>query len=142
MTSSQPKEQNTLKEADWELDFYSRPILEPNGKKRWELLISSSQEFSDPKLFRWEKRCPADEVNSLWLSKALQEAINDAKDQGWDAPIRLRCWRTSMRAMIKRAAEQLGLDVIPSRRTYTLLEWLSQRERDVYPNEEGTWLDL
>lgn len=24
---------------DWELDFYSRPILDPDGKKRWELLI-------------------------------------------------------------------------------------------------------
>ena len=22
---------------DWELDFYSRPILEADGRKRWEL---------------------------------------------------------------------------------------------------------
>ena len=27
---------------DWELDFYSRPILEPDGKKRWELLICAT----------------------------------------------------------------------------------------------------
>ena len=24
-----------LKISDWELDFYSRPIIEKNGKKRW-----------------------------------------------------------------------------------------------------------
>ena len=23
----------------WELDFYSRPLLDDNGKKRWEVLI-------------------------------------------------------------------------------------------------------
>ena len=27
---------------DWELDFYSRPILEADGRKRWELLITST----------------------------------------------------------------------------------------------------
>ena len=32
-----------LKISDWELDFYSRPIIEKNGKKRWELIISSSK---------------------------------------------------------------------------------------------------
>ena len=26
----------------WELDFYSRPLLDENGKKRWEALICSS----------------------------------------------------------------------------------------------------
>jgi len=30
---------------DWELDFYSRPILEPDGKKRWELLIRFFRRF-------------------------------------------------------------------------------------------------
>ena len=28
--------------ADWELDFYSRPILEADGRKRWELLITAT----------------------------------------------------------------------------------------------------
>ena len=28
-----------LKTSDWELDFYSRPIIESNEKKRWELII-------------------------------------------------------------------------------------------------------
>jgi len=29
-------------EADWEIDFYSRPILDTDGRKRWELLICST----------------------------------------------------------------------------------------------------
>jgi len=32
-----------LKISDWELDFYSRPIIELNGKKRWELIICSGE---------------------------------------------------------------------------------------------------
>ena len=32
-----------LKISDWELDFYSRPIIESNQKKRWELIICSTR---------------------------------------------------------------------------------------------------
>ena len=32
-----------LKFSDWELDFYSRPIIESNGKKRWELIIDKQK---------------------------------------------------------------------------------------------------
>ena len=32
-----------LKTSDWELDFYSRPIIESNGKKRWELIIDKQK---------------------------------------------------------------------------------------------------
>ncbi len=126
-----------LKKADWELDFYSRPILESNGKKRWELLITNTQNFAETSLFRWEKRCPAGEVNSLWLADALKEALLEANKQGWDSPQKLRCWRTSMKTMINRAATTLGLEVIASRRTYALQEWLFQREKEIYPNEKG-----
>ena len=79
-----PNRMNSTKQADWELDFYSRPIMEPNGKKRWELLITTSQDFSGSETFRWEKKCPAGEVNSLWLSSALQEALEASKKDGWD----------------------------------------------------------
>ena len=123
--------------SDWELDFYSRPILEDNGKKRWELLITTSQNISDLKVFKWEKICPVGEVNSIWLKKALEEAINSARSQGWGPPSKLRCWRKSMRTMIKRAASQLGLEVIASRRTYSLIEWISTREKEIYPKEKG-----
>ena len=127
----------TLKKADWEVDFYSRPIIDSKGKKRWELLITTSQDISDNKPFRWEKICPAGEVNSIWLSNALQEAIIEAKQEGWEKPLRIRAWRSSMKTMVKKAAIKVGLDVIASRRTYSLIEWLKEREEEIYPLQEG-----
>lgn len=128
-------------QADWELDYYSRPILEPDGKKRWELLICSTpvsgESGSEPPVFRWAVNCPAASVNSAWLRQALDDALSGAADQGFAAPRRLRCWRGSMRTMVQRAAEPLGLEVVPSRRCYTLVEWLQQRTASVYPGEEG-----
>jgi hypothetical protein len=42
-----------------------------------------------------------------------------------------------MRTMVQRAAEGLGLELVPSRRCYALVSWLQERERSVYPLEEG-----
>lgn len=128
---------------DWELDFYSRPILEADGRKRWELLICSSadplQGGCDLELggFRWQQDCPADSVNSIWLRQAIETALAEAQLQGWQPPRRLRCWRGSMRTMVQRAAEGLGLELVPSRRCYQLVEWLQERQRSVYPNQPG-----
>lgn len=124
--------------ADWELDFYSRPILESDGRKRWELLITttpSTDGRADP--FRFARCCPSSDVNSIWLAAALREAMDTAEDGGWGRPRRLRCWRSSMRTMVQRAASELELEMISSRRTYALLDWLMQREQEVYPKEEG-----
>ncbi|KGG12861.1 MULTISPECIES: Tab2/Atab2 family RNA-binding protein [Prochlorococcus] len=137
MDFTQTKALQKGKSADWEVDFYSRPIIEADGKKRWELLISSSQDISNEETFRWEKQCPASEVNSIWLSTALEEALREAKKQGWGPPQRIRSWRASMKTMIKKAAESLGLEVKESRRTYSLLDWLAEREKTVYPNLPG-----
>lgn len=125
------------RQADWELDFYSRPILEADGKKRWELLIISTPQIDGSSSFRFAKRCPASEVNSTWLAAALREALADARDQGWRPPRRLRAWRSAMRTMVQRAAAEIELEVVPSRRTYALLDWLDERERTHYPQEEG-----
>ena len=126
-----------LKKTDWEIDFYSRPIIEEDGKKRWELLITSTNNFKDRTTFKWEKICPASSVNSIWLKDALEEAIDEAFLQGWEKPSVIRCWRSSMKTMIKRAADQIGIELISSRRTYSLLEWLSDRERSFYPHQKG-----
>jgi hypothetical protein len=127
---------------DWELDYYSRPILEADGKKRWELLICSTPNVSaggrgtQPQ-FRWVQPCPASSVNSIWLKDALEQALCAADRQGFGPPRRLRCWRASMRTMVQRAAEGLGLELVSSRRTYALVNWLQERERTVYPQEPG-----
>mgnify|MGYP001157269339 FL=1 len=126
-----------LKIADWELDFYSRPIIEENGKKRWELIISSTKTFDTEEIFLWNKRCPANEVNSIWLTQALNEAINDAKQKGWAKPSKIRFWRTSMKSIIKKSLENIGIETLVSRRTYDLLDRIEFLEKEIYPKEKG-----
>ena len=145
MTSGIPTT-NERPAPDWELDYYSRPVVEADGKKRWELLICSTQTPSNPTeqeslgpgtSFRWARSCPASNVNSLWLREALEAALVDATEQGYGKPRRLRCWRGSMRAMVQRAVESLGMELVPSRRCYGLVEWLRERESDAYVREPG-----
>ncbi len=127
---------------DWELDYYSRPILDSDGKKRWELLICSTPEL-DPSgnpagdNFQWVQACPASSVNSIWLREALEQALAACQAAGFAPPRRLRCWRASMHTMVQRAAEGLGMELVASRRTYALVSWLQKRQREVYPAEEG-----
>ena len=137
MIAANPLPTTLDRQADWELDFYSRPILEPDGKKRWELLISSTPcpEGGDP--FRYARRCPAGEVNSAWLASALRDALATAEAEGWRPPRRLRSWRSAMRTMVQRAAAELQIEMVPSRRTYALIDWMEERGREVYPQEEG-----
>ena len=126
-----------LKISDWELDFYSRPIIEKNGKKRWELIISSSKSFKTDDLFLWNKICPANEVNSIWLTKALNEALHDAERKGWSKPSKIRFWRASMKSIIKKSIENIGIEALVSRRTYELFDRISFLEQEVYPLENG-----
>ena len=126
-----------LKIADWELDFYSRPIIESNGKKRWELIISSSRNFNTDDIFLWNKICPANEVNSIWLTNSLNEALNDAERDGWAKPSKIRFWRSSMKSIIKKSLENLGIESLISRRTYELFDRIEFLEREVYPHENG-----
>ena len=83
ISSKQDQSYLDLKTSDWELDFYSRPIIEKNGKKRWELIISSTKNFNSPEIFFWSKICPANTVNSIWLTSALEEALKAAENKGW-----------------------------------------------------------
>ena len=126
-----------LKISDWELDFYSRPIIEKNGKKRWELIIASSKNFKTKDIFHWNKICPANEVNSIWLTKSLKEALNDAKKKGWAKPSKIRFWRSSMKSIIKKSIENLELEALISRRTYELFDRINFLEKEVYPLENG-----
>ena len=123
--------------SDWELDFYSRPIIEQNGKKRWELIITSSKNFKTEDIFLWNKVCPANEVNSIWLTKALNEALYDAKIKGWAKPSKIRFWRASMKSIIKKSIENIGIEALVSRRTYELFDRIKFLEQEVYPLENG-----
>jgi hypothetical protein len=65
----------------WELDFYSRPVLDDNQKKLWEVLICEGivdTQANPDKLFRYSKFLPNTEVNSINLREAIQEAMEQA----------------------------------------------------------------
>ncbi len=120
----------------WELDFYSRPILEEDGKKRWEVLICESPQSVDDSLeslFRYAEFCPSTKVNSLFLKDALTNAIA----QAGVTPQKIRFFRRQMNNMITKACEDMGIPASPSRRTYTLSHWLEERSLKVYPQEPG-----
>lgn len=120
----------------WELDFYSRPILDENQKKVWELLLCESPNDSCAKvdsLFRYAQYCPSTEVNSAWLRTAIQEAIDKAEV----APTRIRFFRRQMNNMITKACQDSGIPAQSSRRILVLHQWLQQRMEEVYPQEPG-----
>ena len=56
-TNKKTEQSLELKISDWELDFYSRPIIESNGKKRWELIICSTRSYKTEDIFLWNKKC-------------------------------------------------------------------------------------
>ncbi len=122
--------------STWELDFYSRPILDENQKKVWELLVCETPadiNTNVDSLFRYAEYCPSNQVNSAWLGTALQQAISQAQE----APIKIRFFRRQMNNMITKACKDLGIPSSPSRRTLALNYWLQQRMEKVYPSQPG-----
>ncbi len=120
----------------WELDFYSRPIVDDKQKKVWEVLICETPTevgINTDELFRYAQYCPSTTVNSGWLKTAMQEAIA----QAGEAPMRIRFFRRQMNNMITKACEDIGIPVQASRRTLLLNQWLQQRMEQVYPQEPG-----
>jgi RNA-binding protein Tab2/Atab2 len=129
----------------WELDFYSRPVLDENQKKRWEVLICESPLAIDrntESLFRYSQFCSSTQVNSVWLRKALEEAIQQWNQslppQLTDAqlpqfPDKIRFFRRQMENMILKGCQDAGIPASASRRTLALHQWIQQRMVEVYP---------
>lgn len=120
----------------WEIDFYSRPILDEQQKKIWELLVCDSQ-----RTFEFVKCCAGSEANSGWLKTALQEAMaqwrQSANLPDQARPEKIRFFRRPMQNMISRACKELEIPLQPSRRTFALYQWLGQRQQSVYPQQPG-----
>jgi len=112
----------------WELDFYSRPLLDNNNKKIWELLICDRD-----RQFEWVRECPSTEVNSEWLAKQLTECIASTED----TPIKIRFFRPSMTNIIMRGCKLAGITGQASRRVFTMSAWLAERMASIYPNRDG-----
>ncbi|WP_310486650.1 Tab2/Atab2 family RNA-binding protein [Chamaesiphon sp. VAR_69_metabat_338] len=120
--------------AIWEIDFYSRPLVDENQKKVWELLVCESPtttQQSTAQLFRYAQYCPSDRVNSLWLGEALQTAMREADA----APQRIRFFRRQMNNMITKACKDIGIPSAASRRSIALRQWLDDRMEHFYPQQ-------
>ncbi|KGF72858.1 hypothetical protein DO97_03815 [Neosynechococcus sphagnicola sy1] len=120
----------------WELDFYSRPIVDEQQKKIWELLVCQSPQDTSTdmaSLFRYTQFCPSTQVNSIWLRTALESALAEATQP----PDRIRFFRQPMANMITKACSELDIAAQPSRRTFALNHWLQQRLLEVYPTDPG-----
>ncbi len=118
----------------WELDFHSRPILDDNNKKIWEVLLCESPlDIQQESQFRYSQYCSSKEVNSVKLRQALEEAIA----QAGKAPSQIRFFRRQMKNMITKACQELDIQAVPSRRTIALNQLLEERSQEVYPQETG-----
>jgi hypothetical protein len=120
----------------WELDFYSRPILDDNNKKLWEILICESPTSIDTNLnslFRYSQFCSNNEVNSLTLKDAIATAI----EKSGETPNKIRFFRRQMNNMIIKGCEEAGIAVFSSRHTYALNQWLEERMENFYPLQQG-----
>lgn len=120
----------------WELDFYSRPLLDEQNKKVWEVLICESPLKIDSNvdaLFRYAQFCPSTEVNSAWLKTAIETAIAQAPTP----PDKIRFFRQAMNNMITKACTDLGIAAQLSRRTLALNQWLHARLEQVYSTMPG-----
>lgn len=116
----------------WELDFYSRPILDENNKKVWEVLLCESPSTVDRQpetLFRYAEFCSSAEVNSVRLKGVIEAAIAQVPNP----PDKIRFFRQAMNNMIVKACKELGIEAQLSQRTFVLNQWLPQRLREVYP---------
>jgi len=112
----------------WELDFYSRPVLDENQKRIWELLVCNSD-----RSFEWVQQCPAAEVNSTWLANELSAAI----EASGKTPQKVRFLRAAMSNIITRGCKQAGLSPQASRHVFALESWLQERMQSVYPQMSG-----
>ncbi|XQQ06319.1 MAG: Tab2/Atab2 family RNA-binding protein [Leptolyngbya sp. IPPAS B-1204] len=117
----------------WELDLYSRPVVDENQKKLWEVLICESPSEAQAQwdsLFRYSEFLSSTEVNSVRLRAALEKAL----DQAAVRPDKIRFFRRQMNNMITKACEEVGIPAYPSRRTLVLNQWIDQRMQDYYPS--------
>lgn len=113
---------------EWELDCYSRPVILEDGKKLWEVLITDANGS-----FRYLKTVPNNLVNSRNLRKIVEEVVEESPVR----PTSIRFFRNQMMNMITIALNNLDVEVKPSRRVYNLYQWISEREREIYPSYDG-----
>jgi len=111
--------------SEWELDVYSRPVVN-GGKKLWEFMLCDATG-------RWKylESLSPDEVNSKGIKKILLNAIEQAPVK----PTNIRFFRKQAVSIIRKAMDSLeredNIRAIKSRSTYALFDWLEERSKNV-----------
>ena len=111
----------------WELDFFSRPLLDERGKRVWELLVCDRHG-----VYKQQTYCPNTQATTPWVAAQLQQWIDTAPVR----PTLIRAYRERMKTILQRSCDKVGVPLSMSRRVFALADWMQQRARDVYPNEE------
>lgn len=115
----------------WELDCYSRPVVQAGGKKLWEVLICDSGNT-----FRFRQELPSSQVNSKTLRQVVEQCVELVPSA--KPPSVIRFFRGAMFNMMNVALKELpDVTAKPSRCTFALAAWLEERHATVYPNMEG-----
>eukprot|EP00667_Euglena_gracilis_P007438 EG_transcript_7511 len=112
------------KGEEWEVDFASRPLVDNRGKRVWEILICNPQ-----RTFEYAEYIPNNKVNSATLKAVADKLL---RKQGAERPKVVRFFRGQMITIITKAFQELGLKVVPSRRCFTVMNWLDERLTTVY----------
>ncbi|MGB7087371.1 MAG: Tab2/Atab2 family RNA-binding protein [Phormidesmis sp.] len=104
--------------ALWQLDFYRRPLQDPQGNPLWELLIC------DPQMdFTYGEFCPQSAASAPWVRQQLEIACDRAG--GW--PDAIEIFRPQTVSLVEVACRELPVAVRPTREVPTLKQWLKQR---------------
>jgi hypothetical protein len=123
------KSSKEIKLSDWELDFYSRPILDERGKKLWELLVTDSKRsFIFSEFFRNNK------VNSTSLKLTITKLISEF---GIKKPSKCHFFRNQSLNIVTRALNDLEIRATPSRRCPTIMDLLEERLESIYKQHPG-----
>eukprot|EP00250_Pteridium_aquilinum_P030579 c4163_g1_i1 orf=330-1523(+) len=114
---------------EWELDFFSRPILDARGKRMWELVVCDSR-----RKLRFARFYPNNAINSITLKSTVLYIMNTLK---LPKPQKLRYFRYQMETVISKVCNELDIQSVPSRRCVSLMRWLDERYSSVYRQHPG-----
>ncbi len=112
----------------WQIDYYRRPLKDKQGQQLWELLICTPT-----RSLEFIAICPQSEVNANWLVEQMQKVGQDQ-----DLPDIIQVFRPQSLGLIETAAQILGLEVEPTRRTIALKQWLVERAQQYQDMETYT----
>jgi RNA-binding protein Tab2/Atab2 len=106
----------------WQVDISSRPQQNDRGETIWELVMCDTNGG-------WYQTavCPQSQVNSAWIAAQIELAA------GGTLPRSIEVFRPQSWGLIQTAGNQLGIEVIATRRTIALKKLL-QQQAQAYTN--------